>query len=198
MEVPSSYVPCEGCGRTFLPDRLPVHERGCHGIMPQSKLRPTATEYGGRATAAPPNEPTPNAGPKMETQTPSGYVPCEGCGRTFLPDRLPVHERGCHGKKERLGPQSKLRPTATEYGGRATAAPPNEPTPNAGPKMETQTPSGYVPCEGCGRTFLPDRLPVHERGCHGMKERLGPQSKLRPTATEYGGRATAAPPNEPI
>ncbi|GFU34162.1 zinc finger protein 474 [Trichonephila clavipes] len=24
-------VPCENCGRTFLPDRLEVHQRGCRG-----------------------------------------------------------------------------------------------------------------------------------------------------------------------
>ena len=26
-------------------------------------------------------------------------VPCDKCGRKFLPDRLPVHSRGCKGKK---------------------------------------------------------------------------------------------------
>lgn len=26
----SLYVPCKKCGRTFLPDRLPLHEAGCH------------------------------------------------------------------------------------------------------------------------------------------------------------------------
>ena len=25
----SQLVPCENCGRTFAPDRLPIHQRGC-------------------------------------------------------------------------------------------------------------------------------------------------------------------------
>nr|CAD7404905.1 unnamed protein product [Timema poppensis] len=26
-------------------------------------------------------------------------VPCAACGRTFMPDRLPIHERSCKGPK---------------------------------------------------------------------------------------------------
>ena len=27
----ASLVPCQGCGRTFLPDALMKHSKGCHG-----------------------------------------------------------------------------------------------------------------------------------------------------------------------
>ena len=37
----SNLVPCENCGRTFLPDRLPVHQRAC-------KPKPGGTVSGGR------------------------------------------------------------------------------------------------------------------------------------------------------
>ena len=38
-------------------------------------------------------------------------VPCEGCGRTFVPDRLAVHQRSC--KKAPAGAGGGIRPTIT-------------------------------------------------------------------------------------
>jgi Ca2+-binding EF-hand superfamily protein len=70
-----ALVACE-CGRTFLPDRLAAHERGCE--VAQKRRRKSLGE-GDAAAAAGAN----------------GFVPCELCGRKFFPDRLPVHLRVC-------------------------------------------------------------------------------------------------------
>ncbi|XP_054715173.1 uncharacterized protein LOC129224658 isoform X2 [Uloborus diversus] len=32
-------VPCDNCGRTFLPDRLPIHQRGCHNSSRKNQLK---------------------------------------------------------------------------------------------------------------------------------------------------------------
>ncbi|CAI9717339.1 Hypothetical predicted protein [Octopus vulgaris] len=34
----------------------------------------------------------------------AALVPCNICGRTFLPDRLVVHQRSCRPKKTQNGP----------------------------------------------------------------------------------------------
>jgi len=91
----AGLVPC-ACGRTFLPDRLPVHQRSCKSVVRASSgMRETVTEFGGTASAAPPLKlgklPKAAAAPGPP---PSAFVPCAQCGRTFLPDRLPVHMRG--------------------------------------------------------------------------------------------------------
>mmetsp|Transcript_1788 Transcript_1788/g.3586 ORF Transcript_1788/g.3586 Transcript_1788/m.3586 type:complete len:115 (-) Transcript_1788:337-681(-) len=110
--------------------------RGCKQAQaqmtpPSSKLRPTATEYGGQATPPTALE-LPSAGgktvaPLIETQM-SSLASCV-CGRTFNPDRLAVHMRGC--KRAQGQSSSKLRPTVTTYGGLASPAPP--PLPYDGP-----------------------------------------------------------------
>lgn len=52
-------------------------------------------------------------------------------------------------------------------------------------------PHGFVPCEWCGRTFFPDRLPVHMRVCkkkplstHGIRPTMTP-GETKPTIGRY-------------
>ncbi|KAH9502846.1 hypothetical protein Btru_074613 [Bulinus truncatus] len=37
----SQYLPCEKCGRTFLPDRISLHQKHCHGYKPLKRIAKT-------------------------------------------------------------------------------------------------------------------------------------------------------------
>merc|ERR1712086_753046 len=80
------------CGLKFLPDRLPVHRRGC-----------AACKKAAKAAAA--------------RKRSDGLEECRYCGRTFFPDRLAVHERCCANNK--LGAHG-IRPTMTPGETKAT------------------------------------------------------------------------------
>ncbi|KAM7148066.1 LOW QUALITY PROTEIN: zinc finger protein 474-like [Molossus nigricans] len=140
----AQLLPCESCGRTFLPDRLLVHQRSC---KPKGE--------GPRAPNA--NRPNDLTGLKKA----SGGIParprtliCYICGREFGTLSLPIHEPKCLEKwkieNDRL-PKELRRPL------------PQKPQPlftGQGP-----SPAQLVPCPNCSRTFAPDRLLVHQRSC---------------------------------
>ena len=107
----AELVRCEGCGESFLPHLRPKHERSCPAVRPAQKSVRFAPN---------PDEVRPLARPKQGQQGPgdgadatdagvelpsvahadngsNSFVACGKCGRTFFPDRLPVHLRVCKG-----------------------------------------------------------------------------------------------------
>ena len=165
-------VPCGNCGRTFNPDRLAVHQRSCRPGKPlkvsknfnaeqsEGNYRPLSRgqmDDGGRFDSA------------KKPQKPRTVV-CYICGREFGTKSISIHEPQCLKKWElensRL-PKHLRRP------------PPVKPTlpsmtgvPGGAYDLEKMNQMAFdsaqsqlIPCQNCGRTFLPDRLPVHLRSC---------------------------------
>uniref|UniRef100_A0A8D2AQU4 C2HC/C3H-type domain-containing protein n=1 Tax=Sciurus vulgaris TaxID=55149 RepID=A0A8D2AQU4_SCIVU len=101
---------CYICGREFGSQSLGIHEPQClekwhieNSKLPKHLRRPE------------PSKPQPLSGSgsyslkaENEAAFQSAHIqllPCETCGRTFLPDRLLVHQRSCKPKAQSSGPQ---------------------------------------------------------------------------------------------
>lgn len=143
----AQLLPCESCGRTFLPDRLLVHQRSCK------------PKGGG------PREPNSNNSNDLPgLRKTSGGVParprtliCYICGREFGSLSLPIHEPKCLEKwkteNDRL-PRELRRPF-----------PQKKPQPLVPGEGEGPSEAQLEPCPNCSRTFAPQRLLVHLRSC---------------------------------
>lgn len=164
----NQLIPCENCGRTFNPDRLPVHQRSCKPNNPLKMSKnfdpsrlgsgrqgsPREADYGRRS-------PQPPRKPKT--------VVCFICGREFGTKSIGIHEPQCLKKWELENsrmPKHLRRP------------PPVKPSilpslsGDGGDGLGRRNQLAYessqkqlVPCRNCGRTFLPERLEIHIRSC---------------------------------
>lgn len=164
----NQLVPCENCGRTFNPDRLPVHQRSCRLNSPlklSKNFDPSKVKSRGQESSPQGNYKQRSPQPPRKPKT----VVCFICGREFGTKSISIHEPQCLKKWElensRL-PKHLRRPHPVK--------------PSTLPSLSDE--SGYalehmnqlafessqrqlVPCRNCGRTFLPDRLDVHMRSC---------------------------------
>lgn len=92
-----TFVPCENCARNILQCKMEEHLKTCKPMF--GKVRNEGVSQGGNIQSGGQNleqmiqDDIKNMNNMME------LVPCEKCGRKFAPDRLPVHLRGCKGKK---------------------------------------------------------------------------------------------------
>ena len=94
-----TLIPCENCARNIMKCQMEEHLKTCKPM--ESYVNKNKNEE----KEIPKNN---NEGKydidsyikeEEETLASMELVPCEKCGRKFAPDRLPVHERGCKGKK---------------------------------------------------------------------------------------------------
>ena len=217
----SNLLACENCGRTFLPDRLAVHQRSCKPGKPMAPLRKNTEARPGTATldeqnvvnknnridvnenpvqgsgsagsqrsgsgrprtvtlrrnASTPTNKRPGAGAAQpsppKTPKPTGGkgggarpmpVYCYICGRQFGSASISIHEPKCLEKWQAENnklPKSQRRPCPQKpqaLGSGASVADQNEAAWKAAQ-------ANLAPCGNCGRTFLPDRLAVHQRSC---------------------------------
>jgi ribosomal protein L32 len=103
----------------------------------------------------------------MATRRPTTVI-CYICGREFGSKSISIHEPQCmkkwHAENDRL-PKNQRRPAPVKpdilpslTGGANDAQRFNELAWQAAQ-------SNLVECSNCGRTFQPDRLPVHQRSC---------------------------------
>ncbi|XP_074651936.1 zinc finger protein 474-like [Tubulanus polymorphus] len=161
----SNLAPCPNCGRTFLPDRLIVHQRACKPKPGQDNSNPP------RPSAPKPHVndgPRPNktAAPPMKPRT----VVCYICGREFGTKSISIHEPQCmkkwHLENDNL-PREMRRPEPKKPevipitgGGKGNY---DLDAANAAAWQSSQ--ANLATCGNCGRTFLPDRLIVHQRSC---------------------------------
>jgi len=167
-----SLKPCKGCKRTFVKESLEVHLRSC-------KLAQKAME----------NEPT-----HMKiTQRPRMLI-CPLCGREFGTMSLEIHIKSCKKKfdLEQENMPINLRRNAENIlekyyknleNNKNDLSVNNKRDGNRNSKgaynfdqlnddaYEIFTKEALVPCDNCGRTFLPDRLLVHLRSCKTKKEK---------------------------
>ena len=164
----SQLVPCENCGRTFNPERLPVHQRSCkpgNPLKPSKSFDPSRLGSGrqgsspsgdyGRRSPQPPRKPK--------------TVVCFICGREFGTKSISIHEPQCMKKWElensRL-PKHLRRPPPVKPNILPSLSGHN------GSDLERMNQLAFessqkqlVACRNCGRTFLPDRLEIHMRSC---------------------------------
>ncbi|XP_077989499.1 zinc finger protein 474-like [Glandiceps talaboti] len=204
------YVPCVNCGRTFAPDRLPIHQKGCHpkpgGVKSVSKGN-MATSQGQKKSG--PNTPQPMERPKTVTLKTAGparprTVVCYICGREFGTKSISIHEPQCLEKwkiennklpKEQRRPIPKKPQALPGGGGGASIQDMNDAAWKAAQ-------DNLVPCPNCGRTFNPDRIAVHLRSCKpktGAAPKRDGQGRTQGyTKTDNKAKTTPAPSKTPV
>ncbi|XP_013791057.1 zinc finger protein 474-like [Limulus polyphemus] len=148
----SNLVPCRDCGRKFLPDRLPVHQRVC-------KDRSSKTSEETEETSLPSlKKPLPRKRP---------FVTCYICGREFGTKSISLHEPQCLQKwkieNNLLSPElRRSEPVKPETVFKENGIIDLDAMADAAWKSHLKQ---LVPCDRCGRTFFPDRMVVHQQNC---------------------------------
>ncbi|KAG8341196.1 hypothetical protein TRVL_07977 [Trypanosoma vivax] len=180
QEFTNNLVPCERCGRRFLPDRLVVHLRSCKGDgrcasrgsdvsggrRQESGTSPTrrhAMSSRGGATESRGKSRLGNSGPGLKPQLPICYL----CGQQFGTSSIGIHVPQCYAKKLAQWEASDVS---------TRGKPPRHPDSfnwrGEGNSIEEHNEAQFSefvrnlePCPNCGRRFLADRLVVHLRSC---------------------------------
>ncbi|XP_051645429.1 zinc finger protein 474 [Manacus candei] len=168
----AQLVPCGNCGRTFFPERLPVHERCCRGGSsahksgkgPRSgagseRYDQSENHQGMSGTAS-------AAQAKVIKRPPT--VICYICGREYGTKSISIHEPQClkkwHQENDNL-PKHLRRPEPKKPEVRIVQAKGFYDLDSLNEAAWSSAQTQLVPCDICGRTFLPDRLIVHQRSC---------------------------------
>jgi len=150
-------IPCKNCGRTFAPDRLPVHMKSCREAKPgMAAQSPTPSDYSTKTKT---------------TSKPAGpvYIICFICGQKYGSKSIDIHEPQCLDKwkiENAKLPKKQQRPVPirpdrsgmVKGDGNVDMDAMNEAAWQAS-KLQ------LLECENCGRRFQSDRLPVHQRSC---------------------------------
>ncbi|KAK7071236.1 hypothetical protein SK128_008913, partial [Halocaridina rubra] len=156
----AALVPCEWCGRTFFPERLPVHQRGCKPPPGAQQKKSNSRPAGNR----------PDSSSTLHTSVNAGVRPtvvCYICGREFGSLSINIHEPQClrkwHIQNQKLPehlqrPEPKKPEVVFDNDGKVN----HEAMAEAAWKSHLDT---LVACDNCGRTFFPDRLAVHQKSC---------------------------------
>ncbi|XP_071482450.1 zinc finger protein 474-like [Diadema antillarum] len=168
-----NLVACRKCGRTFNPDRIQKHESICRPKTESAPLRPkTATlSFGSQQTGQQMKK-----RPKTPVMRRPPTVVCYICGREFGTKSISIHEPQCLKKwhiendklpkklrkAEPIKPVITVVPISGSKDGQYNLDAINEAAWKA-------SQANLVPCDICGRTFLPDRLMVHQRSCKPKK-----------------------------
>ncbi|XP_076305052.1 uncharacterized protein LOC143222430 isoform X2 [Tachypleus tridentatus] len=175
----AQLVPCPNCGRTFFPDRLPIHQRAC-----KSK-----SNGGARKTKVVNNyfnkEVEDMQTPRENVIKKSHLVSCNICSQEVDNESISFHESNCLQKRkvgngkvseeplrpESPKPETVLQEDTTDCDAMAQAA----------WRIHLEQ---LVPCSRCGRTFFPDRLAVHCRSCKGQGQVTEHSPRLPVKGTE--------------
>eukprot|EP01063_Lacrimia_lanifica_P014929 TRINITY_DN2151_c0_g1_i4.p1 TRINITY_DN2151_c0_g1~~TRINITY_DN2151_c0_g1_i4.p1 ORF type:complete len:885 (+),score=216.08 TRINITY_DN2151_c0_g1_i4:120-2657(+) len=171
----SNLAACPNCGRTFAPDRLPVHLRSCNpgnsggGSKPVAgSSRPPSKGGGDGGGGEKPSSP----GGRQKGARPSMLV-CYLCGQQFGTKSLAIHQPQCYKKKmaewERNDPATrgaKPRDPATQPPGGGGGGGEGMTADEFNQQQFETYNNNLASCPNCGRTFAPDRLPIHLRSCN--------------------------------
>lgn len=118
-----------------------------------------------------------------------GLRVCYICGKEFGSQSLPIHEPKClekwHIENSKLPKHLRRAPPAKPQaltGKSSSIAAENE---AAAQSFQAQ----LQPCQNCGRTFLPDRLLVHQKSCKLKSNPASSNSKLL-TSAGYGASSS--------
>ncbi|EPY34417.1 hypothetical protein AGDE_07926 [Angomonas deanei] len=165
-EYGKNMVPCPNCARTFLPDRLPVHMRGCKAPAGAKKPPASPSAKGSQKST------TPRKGRSPSTGRSSGLPPtlpfCYLCGRQFGSTSIGIHVPQCYEKKlaqwENSDPYTRgakpKHPDTVNWKPSDTVS-----TQEQSEAQFKEFVSNLAECPNCARKFLPDRLVVHLRSC---------------------------------
>ncbi|KAG5481616.1 hypothetical protein CUR178_06968 [Leishmania enriettii] len=172
QEFNSQLVPCPHCSRTFLPDRLPVHLRGCKANV-KDAAPPPKTKAGGvgggvSGAGRQKSESRRSAQSRSISSGPPLLPTCYLCGQQFGTASISIHVPQCYEKKlaqwqnadSRTRGQPPKHPDTVNWRGRSDAS--------AREQAEDQFQefmNNLEACPNCSRKFLPDRLAVHLRSC---------------------------------
>ncbi|KAK9848940.1 hypothetical protein WJX84_004493 [Apatococcus fuscideae] len=102
-----SLVGCPNCGRTFTPEALAHHAKACKAKWVADRTKPDEPPPAVPPAPAELSEPLPTDAPGIAAFnermllacTQASLQACPGCGRTFRPDALAKHAKGCKGKR---------------------------------------------------------------------------------------------------
>ena len=154
----ANLVPCQNCGRTFNPDRLPVHQKSCQPGKPL-KMAP-----GGKSNAQTHNQ-VPGDRPRTATLTNPKILKKGSVIDIGEQSFASASDRGASGKLRKDRPStvtlSKRRPPpgsardTYKFDPYGTASPPK--TPRRRPQ--------FVVCYICGREFTKASIGIHEPQC---------------------------------
>ncbi|XP_075049147.1 zinc finger protein 474-like [Mixophyes fleayi] len=164
----AQLLPCGNCGRTFLPERLLVHQKSCKPSgkslgSPHSTVNKTLTNPSSITAAKTASE----FSDTQNTQNPTKpkTLICYICGREFGTKSLPIHEPKCLEKwkveNDRL-PKGQRRPIPQKPQMALSAETSREEQNKAAWQSFKEQ---LLPCSNCGRTFASDRLIIHQRSC---------------------------------
>lgn len=155
----AGLMKCPNCSRTFLPDSLKSHIKACN------------TKHG---TDHDPFTDT----TKKKTSRPQGIM-CYICGREYFSKSIEIHIGNCKKKwihDEGLKPKKERRKMPEPPKnfddiccGKITQDSKDEYNDEA---FKEYNEKALIPCELCGRTFLPDSLKRHAKTCKGDAKRL--------------------------
>ncbi|KAM7024139.1 zinc finger protein 474-like [Acridotheres tristis] len=167
----AQLVPCRSCGRTFFPDRLPVHERCCKEGSRGARL-PRSGTGSARGDPSKAHQGTSRGAPALSEQAKVARRPptviCYICGREYGTKSISIHEPQClkkwHQENDNL-PKHLRRPEPKRPEVRTVQAKGFYDLDDLNEAAWTSAQAQLVPCDICGRTFLPDRLIVHQRSC---------------------------------
>lgn len=184
----ASLAACEHCGRTFLPDRLLVHQRSCrpnaHHRPPPNIARSSPNDLHLSSISS-----TPSGLSSMPTSPPGSgplTIECYICGRMFGSRSIGIHEPQCLRKWQAQNdqlPAGKRRPPPVKKSsaeaeedvmgqtvvatGEISADEPQSETGNASgsgrPASGPRKP--MLPCYICGREYGTSSIYIHEPQC---------------------------------
>uniref|UniRef100_H3A0S4 C2HC/C3H-type domain-containing protein n=1 Tax=Latimeria chalumnae TaxID=7897 RepID=H3A0S4_LATCH len=165
----NQLIPCPNCNRTFAPDRLPIHQRSCKpktgGLsVKTASLDNLASSQSKKPTGI--SRTSVEGKPVMARRPPA--VVCYICGREFGTKSIGIHEPQClkkwHIENDQL-PKKLRRPEPKKPEVVTITATGSYHLDNLNEAAWQSAQQQLVPCDICGRTFLPDRLIVHQRSC---------------------------------
>ena len=151
MPAPATRM-CHICGRQFGKSSIDIHIPQCLKKYEAAQLQLPPEQR--RPAPAAPVLLAPSKGVSDAAYNDAAYqaleanmAECEHCGRTFAPDRLPIHQRSCTAE----------RPARRRPASRAGAAPPSDsPPPNPEPSRPPRpSPSKPKPAKA-GRDLSPE------------------------------------------
>ncbi|CAH2296124.1 Hypothetical predicted protein [Pelobates cultripes] len=158
---------CSNCGRSFASDRLEVHQRSCKTKATSSNIKNLSTNK-----QAQNKETLENTTDKTPVVKQPPTVVCYICGREFGTKSISIHEPQClkkwHLENEKL-PKNLQRPEPKKPEVRPIGAKGSYDVGALNEAAWQSAQSQLLQCGICGRTFLPDRLLVHQRSCKPKK-----------------------------
>ncbi|XP_067839122.1 zinc finger protein 474-like [Heptranchias perlo] len=149
----AQLISCENCGPTFLPDRLSVHQGSG---KPNDGGTSSKTPQSSTGYSSPPVSRRPRT------------IICYLCGREYGTTSISIHEPQClkkwHIENDKL-PRHLRRPEPRKPEVRLIKGKGAYDIDAINEAAWQSSLDQLVPCNVCGRTFLPDSLIVHQRSC---------------------------------